>query len=67
MAITTSKQLMDHILKTIDDIDNDSASIDKANAIFRGAVAAISVQRVQLKYAAMKGVVPQSDFLEDKE
>lgn len=67
MAIKNSQQLMDHILKTIDDIDGDKVTLDKANALFRGAAAAINVQRMQMKYSEMKGEVPNLEFLESKD
>lgn len=66
MAIKNATQLLDKVLKDLDDVSDDRVSIDKANAIFRGASVVINIQRMHMKYSLMKGEVPHLPFLDDK-
>lgn len=67
MTIKNATQLLDKVLKDLDDVSNDKVSLDKANAMFRGASVVINIQRMHMKYSEMQGVKPELPFLDSKE
>lgn len=67
MTIKNATQLLDKVLKDLDDVSNDKVALDKANVMFRGASVVINIQRMHLKYSEMKGEKPVVPFLDNKE
>lgn len=67
MTIKNATQLLEKVLQDLDDVSNDRVTLEKANAMFRGASVVINIQRMHMKYAEMKGTAPELPFMDNKE